>query len=123
MVNPPNFDLKFDLKSEEARIKLVYAQRQGSGRYSWFNHGYIFRIQGLERDLLARWRACIGTILAVSMIRKFWRLGVDLDSGSVSLLSGAYAQATSWGLTYLRIAYLKQDDCVPERFKSTVETQ
>ena len=42
-----------DLESEEARIRSVYAQRQGSLRYSWFNHGQLFRIQALERDILA----------------------------------------------------------------------
>ena len=42
-----------DLESEEARIRSVYAQRQGTLRYSWFNHGQLFRIQALERDILA----------------------------------------------------------------------
>lgn len=42
-----------DLESEERRIKLVYAQRQGSFRYSWFNHAHLFRVQELERDILA----------------------------------------------------------------------
>ncbi|HRI39822.1 MAG TPA: class I SAM-dependent methyltransferase, partial [Nitrospira sp.] len=45
-----------DLNSEEARIKSVYAQRQGSDRYSWFNPGYLFRLQALERELLANLR-------------------------------------------------------------------
>lgn len=47
---------EIDLNSEEARIKSVYAQRQGSDRYSWFNPGYLFRIQALERQLLASLR-------------------------------------------------------------------
>lgn len=42
-----------DLESEETRIRQVYAQRQGAFRYSWFNHGHVFRIQRLERDILA----------------------------------------------------------------------
>lgn len=42
-----------DLESEEARIRSVYAQRQGSFRYSWFNQGYLFRVQELERVILA----------------------------------------------------------------------
>lgn len=42
-----------DLQSEEARIKSVYAQRKGSLRYSWFNQGQLFRIQALEREILA----------------------------------------------------------------------
>lgn len=46
-----------DLESEETRIKSVYAQRQGSFRYSWFNQGHLFRIQELERDILAALKA------------------------------------------------------------------
>src|SRR6185295_7349966 len=42
-----------DLESEETRIKSVYAQRQGSSRYSWFNQGQLFRVHELERDILA----------------------------------------------------------------------
>ncbi|HYM89911.1 MAG TPA: class I SAM-dependent methyltransferase [Nitrospiraceae bacterium] len=42
-----------DLESEETRIKSVYAQRQGSSRYSWFNQGELFRMHELERDILA----------------------------------------------------------------------
>lgn len=42
-----------DLESEETRIKSVYAQRQGSFRYSWFNQGQVFRVHELERDILA----------------------------------------------------------------------
>lgn len=42
-----------DLESEVMRIKSVYAQRQGSVRYSWFNQGNLFRVQQLERDILA----------------------------------------------------------------------
>ena len=41
------------LESEETRIKSAYAQRQGSSRYSWFNQGQLFRVHGLERDVLA----------------------------------------------------------------------
>jgi ubiquinone/menaquinone biosynthesis C-methylase UbiE len=40
------------LESEEKRIKSAYALRQGSSRYSWFNQGQLFRVQGLERDVL-----------------------------------------------------------------------
>ena len=43
----------FDLESEETRIKSVYAQRQGSSRYSWFNQGHLFLVQELERNILA----------------------------------------------------------------------
>ncbi len=46
-----------DLESEEARIRSVYAQRQGLFRYSWFNQGHLFRIQELERAILAELRA------------------------------------------------------------------
>lgn len=42
-----------DLESEEARIKSVYARRHGASRYSWFNQAQLFRIQALERDILA----------------------------------------------------------------------
>jgi ubiquinone/menaquinone biosynthesis C-methylase UbiE len=42
-----------DLESEVMRIKSVYAQRRGSFRYSWFNQGNLFRVQQLERDILA----------------------------------------------------------------------
>jgi SAM-dependent methyltransferase len=42
-----------DLKSEETRIKSVYAKRQGAFRYSWFNQGHLFRFQQLEQDILA----------------------------------------------------------------------
>ena len=42
-----------DLDSEESRIRSVYAQRQGSFRYSWFNQGHLFLVQKLERDILA----------------------------------------------------------------------
>jgi ubiquinone/menaquinone biosynthesis C-methylase UbiE len=41
-----------NLESEEARIKSVYAQRQGSSWYSWFNPGYLFYIQQLERRVV-----------------------------------------------------------------------
>jgi len=41
-----------DLESEETRIKSAYAQRQGLSRYSWFNQGYLFYIQQLERRVL-----------------------------------------------------------------------
>jgi ubiquinone/menaquinone biosynthesis C-methylase UbiE len=44
------------LESEEARIKSAYALRQGSSRYSWFNQGQLFRVQGLERDVLTALR-------------------------------------------------------------------
>jgi ubiquinone/menaquinone biosynthesis C-methylase UbiE len=42
----------FKLESEAARIKSVYALRQGLTRYSWFNPGYLFYIQQLERRVL-----------------------------------------------------------------------
>ena len=42
-----------DLESEETRIGSVYAKRQGSFRYSWFNQAHVFRVQELERDILA----------------------------------------------------------------------
>jgi ubiquinone/menaquinone biosynthesis C-methylase UbiE len=45
------------LESEEARIKSAYAQRKGSSRYTWFNPGYLFYIQQLERRVLALLRA------------------------------------------------------------------
>jgi ubiquinone/menaquinone biosynthesis C-methylase UbiE len=42
-----------DLEAEERRIKSVYALRQGvSSHYSWFNPGYVFYIQQLERHVL-----------------------------------------------------------------------
>src|SRR6476620_8804602 len=37
---------------EEARIKAVYALRKGISVYSWFNPGYLFYIQQLERGVL-----------------------------------------------------------------------
>jgi ubiquinone/menaquinone biosynthesis C-methylase UbiE len=46
-----------DLESEETRIKSVYAKRQGTFRYSWFNQAHAFRFQELERDILAVLRA------------------------------------------------------------------
>ena len=42
-----------DLESEETRIKLAYAKRQGSSRYSWFKQDQLFRVHELERDILA----------------------------------------------------------------------
>lgn len=42
-----------DLDSEEQRIRSVYAQRQGLPRYSWFDQGHVFRLQQLQRDILA----------------------------------------------------------------------
>ena len=45
------------LRAEEARIKDAYARRQESSRYSWFNPGQLFRVHGLERDVLAVLRA------------------------------------------------------------------
>ncbi len=46
-----------DLESEETRIASAYAKRQGSFRYSWFNQAHVFRVQELERDILAVLRA------------------------------------------------------------------
>lgn len=46
-----------NLESEEMRIRSVYAKRQGKSRYSWFNHAHVFRVQELERDILAALRA------------------------------------------------------------------
>src|SRR5262249_8611169 len=38
---------------EKARIRAVYAKRQGSdARYSWFSPGYLFMMQEVERRLL-----------------------------------------------------------------------
>lgn len=45
--------LDVDLESEETRIRSVYDKRQGAFRYSWFNHAHVFRVQELERDILA----------------------------------------------------------------------
>lgn len=42
-----------DLELEETRIKSVYGKRQGAFRYSWFNQAHLYRIQELERDILA----------------------------------------------------------------------
>lgn len=42
-----------DLESEETRIRSIYAKRQGSFRYSWFNQAHVFEVQGLERYILA----------------------------------------------------------------------
>ena len=44
-------------ESEETRIGSVYAKRQGSFRYSWFNQAHVFRFQELERDILSILRA------------------------------------------------------------------
>lgn len=49
--------LDVDLESEETRIRSVYAKRQGAFRYSWFNQAHVFRVQELERDILAVLRA------------------------------------------------------------------
>jgi SAM-dependent methyltransferase len=38
---------------EEARIRAAYARRQGDLRYSWFNAGHLFMMQGRERRVLA----------------------------------------------------------------------
>jgi SAM-dependent methyltransferase len=38
---------------EEARIRAVYAKRQGDARYSWFSPGYLFLVHERERQLLA----------------------------------------------------------------------
>lgn len=43
-------------KEEEARIRLAYAHRQPSALYSWFNQGQLFRVQQLERAVLAALR-------------------------------------------------------------------
>ena len=53
MIDQPDVDLE----SEEARINSVYARRQGAHRYSWFNQAHVFRVQELERDILAVLRA------------------------------------------------------------------
>lgn len=42
-----------NLESEETRIESVYAKRQGAFRYSWFNQAHLYRLQELERDILA----------------------------------------------------------------------
>jgi ubiquinone/menaquinone biosynthesis C-methylase UbiE len=42
-----------NFESEEIRIKSVYAKRRGASRYSWFNAGYLFYIQQLERRIVA----------------------------------------------------------------------
>ena len=39
--------------TEEARIKSSYAKRSSGSLYSWFNQGQLFRVQELERDILA----------------------------------------------------------------------
>ncbi|MDR4464487.1 MAG: class I SAM-dependent methyltransferase [Nitrospira sp.] len=49
--------LKVDLEPEEMRIKSAYARRQGTYRYSWFNHAHVFRSQELERDILSLLKA------------------------------------------------------------------
>ncbi len=49
--------LEVDQESEETRMRSVYAKRQGVFRYSWFNHAHVFRVQELERDILAVLRA------------------------------------------------------------------
>ena len=46
-----------DQESEEMRIRSVYSNRQGAFRYSWFNRAHVFRVQELERDILAVLRA------------------------------------------------------------------
>jgi len=46
-----------NLESEETRIKAVYARRDGASRYSWLSHAQLFRIQGLEREILDVLRA------------------------------------------------------------------
>ncbi len=43
-----------DLSLEEARIQAAYARRRDGARYSWFDAGHLFRIQGLERLLMTR---------------------------------------------------------------------
>lgn len=40
-------------QAEEERIRAVYAQRADSHRYSWFNPGYLYAMQSLEREILA----------------------------------------------------------------------
>ena len=43
--------------AEEARIRSSYAKRLSVSLYSWFNPGYLFYIQQLERRVLALLRA------------------------------------------------------------------
>jgi ubiquinone/menaquinone biosynthesis C-methylase UbiE len=43
----------FNFRSEETRIKSVYALRQRVSLYSWFNPGYLFYIQQLEKRILS----------------------------------------------------------------------
>lgn len=40
------------IKTEENRIRTVYAKRQGEFRYSWFNPSYVFMMQERERNML-----------------------------------------------------------------------
>ena len=45
------------LRTEEARINAAYQRRTAAdGRYSWFDHGQLFRVQQLERQILAALR-------------------------------------------------------------------
>lgn len=46
-----------DFELEEMRIKSAYALRQRLSLYSWFNPGYLFYIQELERRILSLIRA------------------------------------------------------------------
>lgn len=41
------------LEAEEARIRRVYATRQGDPRYSWFSHGHLYLVHERERHMLA----------------------------------------------------------------------
>jgi SAM-dependent methyltransferase len=43
-----------DLSLEEARIRAAFARRRDGARYSWFDAGHLFLIQGRERLLLTR---------------------------------------------------------------------
>jgi ubiquinone/menaquinone biosynthesis C-methylase UbiE len=43
-----------DLSLEEARIQAAFARRRDVARYSWFDAGHLFLIQGRERLLIMR---------------------------------------------------------------------
>jgi ubiquinone/menaquinone biosynthesis C-methylase UbiE len=38
--------------AEKARLRTADDRRKLNGRYSWFNEGYLFMLQELERDML-----------------------------------------------------------------------
>jgi SAM-dependent methyltransferase len=52
-IRPVNDLFPESAKVEEARIRAVYAKRQGDTRYSWFSPGHLFLLQERERRLLA----------------------------------------------------------------------